>query len=147
MFVNKFVQKMFFSFINLFSRFKKCSCFKKLSKFVLRFKICSQDSKNVRTFKKYLCSNFVLNLKILFSKFKKCSRFYIFVQKMFFSFINIFSRFKKCSCFKKLSKFVLCFKICSQDSKNVRTFRKYLCSNFVLNFKILFSKFKICSGF
>ena len=77
-------------FQNLFSGFKKCSCFKKLSKFVLRFKICSQDSKNVRTFRKYLCSNFVLNFKILFSKFKNCSEF------------------RKSSCF---------FKICSPVQK------------------------------
>ena len=92
------------------------------------------SSKNVYVFK-YLCSKNVRAL-IHCSCFQICSLFQ-----------NLFSRFKKCSCFKKLSKFVLCFKICSQDSKNVRTFRKYLCLNFVLNFKILFSKFKKCSEF
>ena len=81
-------------FQNLFSRFKKCSCFKKLSKFVLRFKICSQDSKNVRTFRKYLCSNFVLNFKILFSKFKKCSEF-----RKCSCFSRFVHKFKKCLCF------------------------------------------------
>src|SRR4051812_43744680 len=114
---------MFFPFINMFSRFKKCSCFKKLSKFVLCFKIYSQDSKNVRAF-------------------KNCSRFQICSP-----FQNLFSRFKKCSCFKKLSKFVFCFKICSQDSKNVRAFKNCSCFQICSHFKICSQDSKKCLHF
>ena len=84
-------------------------------------------------------------VQILFSIWIFCSLnsinvrdFKFLFKKMFFSFINMFSRFKKCSCFKKLSKFVLCFKICSQYSKIVRA------SKFVLHFKICSQDQKKC---